>query len=154
MSPSKHTCKEFKKVIDKGWPTIYVVGATASQRTTADNQIQFHRDEKYISLASKGLSPTSPKQCAYERRFEHPNTTWEQLTTHLIIKDLSYAMSADGEEFSSSNNKLVCSEKQLKSLQEALQSHSVNAVNLNLKILERIKTSPVFANFAEWKDTQ
>ena len=61
---------------------------------------------------------------------EHPNTTWEQLTTHLINKDLCYAMSADGEEHSSSNDKLVNIEKQLKSLQEALQSHSINAVNL------------------------
>ena len=40
-------------------------------------------------------------------------------------------MRADGEEFSSSNDKLVTIEEQLKSLQEAFQSHSVNAVNLN-----------------------
>ena len=40
-------------------------------------------------------------------------------------------MSADGEEFSSLNDKLVNIEKLLKSLQEALQLHSVNAVNLH-----------------------
>ena len=62
---------------------------------------------------------------------EHPNTTWEQLTTHLIDKDLCYAMKADGEEYFSSNDNLVNFEKQLKSLQEALQSQNVNAVNLN-----------------------
>ena len=63
--------------------------------------------------------------------FEHPNTTWELLTTHLINKDLCYAMSADGEELFSSNDKLVNNEKQLKCLQETLQSQSVNAVNIN-----------------------
>ena len=93
--------------------------------------MQIHRKEKYFSLASKGLIPNSLKQCAYKRMLEYPNTTWEQLTTHLINKDLCYAMSADGEGHSSSNDKLVNIEKQLKSLQEALQSHSVNAVNLN-----------------------
>ena len=40
-------------------------------------------------------------------------------------------MSSAGEEFSPSNGKLVNLEKQSKCLQEALQSHSVNAVNLN-----------------------
>ena len=55
---------------------------------------------------------------------EHPNTIWEQLTTHLINNNLCYAISADVEELSSSNDKLVNSEKQLQSLQEALQSHT------------------------------
>ena len=64
---------------------------------------------------------------------EHPYTTWEQLTTHFISKDLCYAMvkSADGEEISFSNHKLINNEKQFKILQGALQSHRVNAVNLN-----------------------
>ena len=131
MSPSKHTCKEFKKIVDKSWPTIYVVGATAAQRTAADNQMQIHRNENYISPGSKGLNPSSLKQCAYKRMPEHPNTSWEQLTIHLINKDLCYAKSADAEEHSSLNDKLVNIENQLKKLQEALQSHSVNAVNLN-----------------------
>ena len=108
-----------------------MVEATAAQRTAADNQKQIHRNEKYILLGSKGLIPNSPKQCAYKRMLEHPNTTWQQITTHLINKDLCYAMNADGVEHSSSNDKLVNIEKQLKSLPEALQSHSVNAVNLN-----------------------
>ena len=64
---------------------------------------------------------------------EHSNFTWEQLTNQLINKDLCYAMSADGKEISSSNDKLVNIEKQLKSLQEALQSHSTHAVNLNMR---------------------
>ena len=92
--------------------------------------MQIHRDEKNISFGSKSLVPSSLKQCAYKKMLEHPNTTWEQLTTHLINEDLCFALSAYGEEFSSSINKLVNIEKQLKSLQEALQSHSVN---LNLQ---------------------
>ena len=119
-----------KKVVDKGWPTIYVVEATAAQRTAAGNQIQIHQSENYISLGSKSLIPNSLKQCTYKRMLEHPNTTWEELTTHLNNKDLCYPMSADGEEFSSSFDKLANTEKQLKSLQEALQSHIKNAVNL------------------------
>ena len=76
------------KIFDKGWPTIHVVGATAAQRTTADNQVRIQRNKKYISLGSKSLIPNSMKQCAYKRMLEHPNTTWVQLTTHLINKDL------------------------------------------------------------------
>ena len=111
---------------------MYVVGATGAQPKAANNQMQIHRNEKYISLGSKGIIPNSLKQCADERILEHPNTTWDKLTTHLIIsKDLCNAMSADGEELSSSNDKLVNLEKQLRSLQEAFQSQSVNAVNLD-----------------------
>ena len=62
---------------------------------------------------------------------ENPKTTWERITAHLIKKYSSYAMSADGVEFSSLNDNFLNIEKQLKSLQEALQSHSVNALNLN-----------------------
>ena len=62
---------------------------------------------------------------------EHPNTTWQQLTTYLIKEDLCHAMSADGEESSPSNDKLVNLEKKFKKLQEAIQSLSVKAVNLN-----------------------
>ena len=31
-----------KKIVDQGWPTIYVVGATAAQRTAADDHMQMH----------------------------------------------------------------------------------------------------------------
>ena len=120
-----------KKIVDKGGPTIYVVGSTVAQRTAADNLLQIHRNEKYISLGSKGLIPNSLKQCAYKRMLEHPNTTWEQITTSVVNKELCYAMSADGVEPSSLNDKPVNLEKQLKSLQEALPSHIVKAVNLN-----------------------
>ena len=85
---------------------------------------------------------------------EHPNTTWEQLFTHLINKDLCYAMSADGEEHSSSNDKLVNIENQLKSLQEALQSHSVNAVNQNPQNPRMNQNFTRFAKVAEQKDIQ
>ena len=64
---------------------------------------------------------------------EHPNSSWEQKTTHLVDKSLCYGMSADGEKLSSANDKLVNIEKQLKSLPEAVQSHSADAVNLNLQ---------------------
>ena len=53
-SPSKHTCKELKKIVDEELPKKYVVGATAAQRTAADNQMQIHRNEKYISVGSTG----------------------------------------------------------------------------------------------------
>ena len=62
---------------------------------------------------------------------ENPSTTWKQLTADLNNEDLCYAMSAEGEDLSSSNDKVVNIEKQLKSLQQALQSHSVNEKNLN-----------------------
>ena len=129
--PIKTYLQRVKNTVEKSWPTIYVVGANAAQRTVSDNQMQIHRNEKHISLGSKGSIPNSLKQCAYKRMLEHPNTAWEELATHLINKDLCYARSADGEKLLSSNEKLVNNEKQLKIFQETLQSHSVIAVNLN-----------------------
>ena len=138
-----------KKVVDKGWPTFYVVGATAAQRTAADNQMQIHRGEKYNSIGSKVSIPNSLKQCAYKRMFDHRNTTWELLTTHHFKKDLCYAMSADGEELFLSNDKLVNIEKQLKSLQEAFQSQSVNVVNLNRQNPQLNQNFSHFCNFCQ-----
>ena len=128
--PIKTYLQRVKKIVDKGWPTIYAAGADEAARTAADNAMQVHRTEKYISLGSKGLIPSSLKNCAYKRMLEHPGTTWEELKTHLINKDLCYAMSTDGES-SNSNSKLTNIETQLKELKESLQNQSINAVNLN-----------------------
>ena len=65
--PIQTYLQRVKKVVDKGWPTIYVVVASAAQRTPADNQMQIRRNKKYISLGSKRLVPNSLKQCAYKR---------------------------------------------------------------------------------------
>ena len=56
-------------------------------------------------------------------------------------------MSADGEELSSSNDKVVNIEKQLRSLQESLQSHSVKAVNLNPQKSRMNRSSTRFCKF-------
>ena len=37
--PIKTYLQRLKRIIDKRWPTVNVVGATAAQRTTADNQM-------------------------------------------------------------------------------------------------------------------
>ena len=62
--PIKTYFQRVKKIVGKGWPTIYVVGTTADQRTTADFEMQIHRNEKFISLGLKGLIPNSLRQCA------------------------------------------------------------------------------------------
>ena len=128
-STSKYTCKDFK-ILDKRWPTIYVIGATAAQWTTV-RQSNGNPLKRKIPLRLKGLVQNSLKQCAFKKMLANPKITWERITTHLIKKYLSYAMSADGVEFSSLNDNFQNIEKQLKSVQEALQSHSVNALNLN-----------------------
>ena len=99
--PIKTYFQRVIKTIDKGWLACYLstIGATAAQQTTAGNQMQIHRNEKYISLGSKSLVSISMKQCRYNKMLEHRNTTWEQLTTHRINKDFCYEMSADGEDF-------------------------------------------------------
>ena len=105
-------------------------------------KIIFHSDRKvYFQILRSNVRT--------KEVLEHPNITWEQLTTHLIKKDLCYTMSADGWARSSSNEKLVNVEKQLKSLQEGLQSHRVNAMNINPQ-------NPLypFLNFTERRDTQ
>ena len=133
-NPLKHGCREFiKKSMTKfGLQSTSLGPLPLKERlqTIKSNSIGM---KKNISLGSKDLAPNSLKQCAYKRMLEHLNTTSEQLTTHLINKDLCYALSAAGEEFCSSIGKLVGIDKQLKCLQEALELHSANALNLNRK---------------------
>ena len=137
------------KNVDKSGPTIF--GATAAQRKAADNQMQIYRNENDNSHGLKGLAPNSLKQCAYKRVLEHPKSTWEEITIHLVNKDLCFAMSTDGQEISSSNHKMVSIEKQLRKLKEALQSHSVKAVNLNPQSL---RMNQNFTRFCELCHTE
>ena len=60
--PIKTYLRRVFKIVDKGWPTIYVVGATATQRTAADNQMQIFEMNKNQSDQKIG-SKVSQTMC-------------------------------------------------------------------------------------------
>ena len=59
---------------------------------------------------------------------EHPNAIWNELSTHLIDKDVSYQISTrflnDGEQ---KKTQMVCVEQEFKNLRTELKEHRINA---------------------------
>ena len=83
------------KTVDKGWPDD-MVGITPliwldqnAERTAQARQ----RRQRYIDYTLKGLRPRYLQRRAKEYLMEHPNATWNDFSTHLINKDVSYHVS-------------------------------------------------------------
>ena len=51
------------------------------------------KEDRYIDYTLKGPRPTYLQRNAQEYLMEHPNATWNDFSTHLINKDVSYQVS-------------------------------------------------------------
>ena len=66
-----------------------VAAEQAAERTAQARQ----RRQRYIDYTQKGLRPRYLQRKAHEYLMEHPNATWNDFSTHLINKDVSYQVS-------------------------------------------------------------
>ena len=80
------------KTVDKGWPDDMagvVVVEQAAERTAQARR----RKQRYIEYTLKGLRPRKLQRKAQEFLMEQPNATWNDFSTHLFNKDVSYQVS-------------------------------------------------------------
>ena len=112
-----------KKTVDKGWPDDMVGIAPGDQEAERTAQAQ-QRRQRYIDYTLKGLRPRYLQRKAQEYLMEHPNETWNDFSTHLINKDVSYQVSTSFLNDEEQNKAQMASlGQELKNLRTELKEH-------------------------------
>ena len=102
-----------------------VPGDQKAERTAQARQ----RRQRYIDYTLKGLRPRYLQRKAQECLMEHPNATWNDFSTHLIIEDVSYQVSASFLNDEEQNKAQMASlGQELKNLRTELKEHRINAL--------------------------
>ena len=121
--------------MDKGWPddkTGVVAADQAAIRTTQARQ----RRQRYIEHTLKGLRPRYFQRKAQEYLMEHPNATWNEFSTHLIKKDVSYQVSTSFLNDEEQNKAQMASlGQESENLRTELKEHRINALEGNQRLL-------------------
>ena len=120
-----------KKTVDKGWPDEMVgiaLGDQNAERTAQTRQ----RRQRYFDYTLKGLRPRYLQRKAQKYLMEHPNATWNDFSTHLINKDVSYQVSTSFLNDEEQNKAQMASlGQELKNLRTELKEHRINALEAN-----------------------
>ena len=117
--------------MDKGWPDDMVGIAPGDQNAERTAQAR-QRRQRYIDYTLKGLRPRYLQRKAQENLMEHPNATWNDFSTHLINKDVSYQVSTSFLNDEEQNKAQMASlGQELKNLRTELKEHRVNALEGN-----------------------
>ena len=120
-----------KKTVDKGWPDDMVGIAPGDNNAERAAQAR-QRRQRYIDYTLKGLRPRYLQRKAQEYLMEHPNATWNDFSTHLINKDVSYQVSTSFLIDEEQNKAQMASlGQELKSLRTELKEHRINALEGN-----------------------
>ena len=125
-----------KKTVDKGWPDDMVGIAPGDQDAERTAQAR-QRRQRYIDYTLKGLRPRYLQRKAQEYLMEHPNATWNDFSTHLIIKDVSYQVSTSFLNDEEQNKAQMASlGQELKNRRTELKEHRVNALEGKQRLVE------------------
>ena len=125
-----------KRTVDKGWPDDVEGIAPAdhgAERTAQGRQ----RRQRYINYSLKGLRPRYLQRKAQKYFMENPNVTWNDFSTRIIQRDVSFQVSSnflnDEEQTKAQLAKLG---QEMKNLRSELQEHRVNAVEGNSRTVD------------------
>ena len=120
-----------KETVDKGWPDDMVGIAPNDENAERTAQAR-QRRQRYIDYTLKGLRPRYLQRKAQEYLMEHPNATWNDFSTHLINKVVSYQVSTSFLNDEEQNKAQMASlGQELKNLRTELKEHRVNALEGN-----------------------
>ena len=81
-----------KKTVDEGWADDMVGVVAAEQAAERTAQARQSR-QRFIDYTLKLLRPRYLQRKAQEYLMERPNATWNEFSTHLINKNVSYQVS-------------------------------------------------------------
>ena len=117
-----------KKDVDKGWPDD-MEGIVEADRA-AERQAQGRqRRQRYIDYTLRGHRPRYLQRKAQEYLMEYPNATWNDFSTRIIQRDVSYQVSSiflsDEEQ---TKVQLASLGQEMKNLRSELQEDRVNAL--------------------------
>ena len=130
---TRNCLHRIKKTVDKGWPDDMVGIALGDQNAERTAQAR-QRRQRYIDYTLKGLRPRYLQRKAQEYLMQHPNATWNDFSTLLINKDVSYQVSTSLLNNEEQNKAQMASlGQELKNLRTKLKEHRVNALEGNQK---------------------
>ena len=117
-----------KKIVDRGWPDD-MEGLIEADRA-AERQAQGRqRRQRYIDYTLRGLRPRYLQRKAQEYLMEHPNATWNDFSTTIIQRDVSYQLSSNFlNDEEQTKVQLASLRQELKNLRSELHEHRVNAI--------------------------
>ena len=117
-----------KRTVDKGWPDDLSGFEAAHHNAECDAQGR-QRRQRYIDYSLKGLRPRYLQRKAQEYLMENPNATWNDFSTRIIQRDVSFHVSSNFlNDEKQTKAQMATLGQELKNLRSELQEHRVNAV--------------------------
>ena len=125
-----------KKTVDKGWPDD-MAGVAAADQVAEQTAQARQRRQRYIDYTLKGLRPRYLQRKFQVYMMEHPNATWNDFSTHLIDKDVSYQVSTSFLKDEEQNKAQMASlGQEFRNLRTELKEHRINALEGNQKPID------------------
>ena len=117
-----------KKIVDKGWPDDKE-GIVEADRAAESQAQGRRRRQRYIEYTLRGLRPRYLQRKAQEYLMEHPNATWNDFSTRIIQRDVSYQVSSNFlNDEEQTKVQLALLGQEMKNLRSELQEYRVNAL--------------------------
>ena len=125
-----------KRTVDKGWPDD-LNGIEAAHHAAERTAHGRPRRQRYIDYSLKGLTPRYLQRKAQEYLMENPNATWNDFSTRIKQKDVSFQVSYiflndEGQ----TNAHMATLGEEMNNLWSELQEHRVNAVERNSRTVD------------------
>ena len=103
----------------------------AQQNAERDAQARQKR-QRYLDFSLKGLRPKYFQRKAQKFLMEIPNATWNELSTQIFQRDVSFQVSSNFlNDEEKTKPQMATLGQELKNLRSELQEHRVNAVEGN-----------------------
>ena len=129
-----------KRTVDKGWPDD-LNGVEAAQYAAERAAQGGQRRQRYIDYSLKGLRPRYLQRKAQEYLMENPNATWNDFSTRIIQRDVSFQVSSNFlNDEEQTKAQMATLGQEMKNLRWELQEHRVNAVEGNSRTVDPNQT--------------
>ena len=125
-----------KPTVNKGWPDD-LNGIEAAQHNPEREAQGRQRKQRYIDYRLKGLRPRYLQRKAQEYLMENPNATWNDFSTRIIQRDVSFQVSSNFlNDEEQTKGQMATLGQEMKNLRSELQEHRVNAVEGNSRTVD------------------
>ena len=125
-----------KRTVNNGWPDD-LNGIEAAQHNAERNAQGRQRKQRYIDYSLKGLRPRYLQRKAEEYLMENPNATWNDFSTRIIQRDVSFQVSSNFlNDEEQTKAQMATLGQEMKNLRSELQEHRVNAVEGNSQTVD------------------
>ena len=125
-----------KRTVDKGWPGD--LNGIEVAHLNAEREAQGRqRRQRYIDYSLKGLRPRYLQQKAQEYLMENPNALWNDFSTRILQRDVSFQVSSNFlNDEQQTKAQMATLGREIKNLRSQLQEYRVNAVEKNSRTVD------------------